>query len=269
MESNQSYFRQIVRAGNWSSIQMRADTKKDYSIEVKVRVIEVGMDLITMLVSDNNYELWKNWWNSLVAWRGSGQRGTAPQKPQLETLFSLRTNYVDRSFALGTGNFVLIFDNTYSTLTDKTTELLLTQKWNLETPIKNLPIMNKEVIELPDEVSYALAKANECYLSGHYEQSSVMFRKAIDFAIRLKLLQSGLNEKELFDEQGNELSLSAKIKLLRSHDLLTQKAAQNLDDIKWFGDLGAHSKTRLVIDDVRDRVEPKVRTFLTGLALKP
>jgi hypothetical protein len=269
MESNQTRFRQIVRAGNWSSIYLRADTKKDYSIEVNLRVLEVGWDLITMLVRESEFTTWRDWWNKFVAWKSTPASQPAPQKPQLKTLFSLRTNYIEKSLALGAGNYVLIFDNTYSTWNDKTTELVLTQKWNLETPMKDLPIVTKEVIELPEEVSYFLAKANECYLSGHSEQSSVMFRKAVDFAIKLKLLQSGLNEKELFDQQGNELGLSAKIALLRSHDLLTPKTAQNLDEVKWFGDLGAHSKTRLVTEDVRDRIEPKVRAFLTGLALKP
>lgn len=268
MESNESYFRQIVRAGNWSSICLRADTKKEYSIDVKLRVLEVGWDLITMLVKDDEFTTWREWWTKFVAWKSTPASQPAPQKPHLKTIFSLRTNYIEKSLPLGAGNYVLIFDNTYSNWNDKTTELILTQKWNLETPTRDLPIVNQEVIELPEEVACILAKANECYLCGHSEQSSVMFRKAVDFAIRLKLLQSNLNEDELFDPQGNELGLSAKISLLRSHNLITQKTAQNLDDIKWFGDLAAHSKTRLVSEDVKDRIEPKVRAFLTGLALK-
>ncbi|MDG7041212.1 MAG: DUF4145 domain-containing protein [Nitrososphaerota archaeon] len=95
-----------------------------------------------------------------------------------------------------------------------------------------------------------------------------MLRKAIDFGIRLKLLQSEFTEKDLLDNQGNELDLDKKIKVLRNKGLISPHASKDLDIIKWFGNQGAHSKMSIVLDDVKDNVEPRVRAFFGGLNLK-
>lgn len=268
LEFNEIHTHQIIRAQNWASFFFHTGTKEDYLLKLNLRVVEVGQDLNIMLVEPLEYTEWTMWFRNWLSWKATSLHGPMPKKPTPRGAYSMRTNQVEKSFQLKSGNHVLILDNTYSTLNDKTVEILIMERWNLGTPTKDLPVIDEKVIQVPPEVHEVLLKANECYLSGHYEQSSVMFRKAIDFAIRLRLLQSELKEGSLMDQQGNEITLSKKIALLRSHNLITQAASKNLDDPKWFGDLGAHSRTRFVLEDIRENLEPKVRAFLTGLALK-
>jgi len=130
---------------------------------------------------------------------------------------------LEKVFDLGQGVFTLVFDNSYSSITDKTITFTIISKWNIKSPSNDLPVTNKDVIELPLEVYEPLSKANESYTHGHFEQCAVMLRKAIDYAIRLKLLQSGIDEMELNDKNGNELGLSQKIKILKENGLLTQR----------------------------------------------
>lgn len=179
-----------------------------------------------------------------------------------------RTNRFKETFNLDPETYSLVFNNTYSFTTDKTLRLEIVEQWNLDEPVENLPILDQLKDEVPSDILLCLSKANECYNSGHYEQASVMFRKAADFAIRIKLLQSGLNEKDLVDAEGNDLSLSQKVTLLRKNQLITQRTSKDLEQIRWFGDIGAHSQMQIAQSDIRDVIEPKVRSFLVGLNLK-
>lgn len=267
METSEIYSRQIIRAKNYASFTLTAGKRKrDFTVDFNVEVQETGKDINFMLLHYNEYKKWLNWLRHRYVTRNGVTVPVA--MPVLKTIYKHRSNILEKTYRLGEGLFVLILDNTYSEITDKTVHVHIVSKWNIGAPVKDLPIINKEVIELPTEVYEVLQNANECYVSGHYEQSSVMFRKAIDFAIRLKLLQSGLGEADLMDKEGNELNLSKKIKLLHENDLVTQKTAKHIEDIKWYGDLGAHGKVRFVLEDISDNVEPKVRAFLTGLNLK-
>ena len=94
-----------------------------------------------------------------------------------------------------------------------------------------------------------------------------MLRKGIELAVRIKILQSGLSS-QLLDDAGNEIGLSAKIKLLKTKKLLTQKNVSDIGRIKWFGDVGAHGTMKIEEQDIRDNVGPKVRSFLAALNLK-
>ena len=274
MEVARSRTRQVVRAQNYGSYVFEVSEKKrDFRFQLYLKVEQVGMDIGVMLLDYGQFTIWANWFTSWKAWQAGPAMGPThrakPVLPRIPAVYSQRTNLVEKTFDFAPGTYALLLDNTYSQWTDKTVDFLATQTWDVLKPPGDLPIVNRSIINLPLEVQEPLAKANECYVSGHYAQSAVMFRKALDFAIRLKLFQSGLDESSLSDSEGNELSLSKKIKLLRDNDLITQTTSRHIHDIKWFGDLGAHSKMPIVFGDIRDIIEPKVRAFLTGLGLAP
>ncbi|MGI0059171.1 MAG: DUF4145 domain-containing protein, partial [Nitrosotalea sp.] len=225
-----------------------------------------GLDLNFILMNNDEFKKWREWFYGRMVTKNN--QTSAIPRPTLSVIYEHRSNMMEKTFNLGQGMFTLVFDNHYSTITDKTITFSLVSRWNMTSPSSNLPVINKTVIELPSEVYEPLSKANESYIHGHFEQCTIMLRKAIDYAIRLKLLQSGIDENELNDKDGNEIRLSEKIKILKENGLLTQKIAKYLDDVKWYGDHGAHTKMKFVVEDIRDNIEPKIRAFLTGLNLK-
>ncbi|MDG7045934.1 MAG: DUF4145 domain-containing protein [Nitrososphaerota archaeon] len=271
MESTVTRVRQIVRAGNYGSFQFEVSEKKyTFHAQISLKVAKEGLDLNIMLLESSWYVIWMKWFSNIQVWKAEVPT-TRPQPvmPRIESIYSNRTNLVDnKSFELPLGAYALVLDNTYSLMTDKTVDLSVTQTWGSRKPPRDLPVVESDVIQLPLEVLDVLLKANDCYISGHYVQSTVMFRKALDFGIRLKLLQSGSKEEDLLDNQGNELTLARKIKLLRDKNLISQQTSKHLETIKWFGDLGAHGRMNVVLEDVKDNIEPKVRAFFMGLNLR-
>ena len=95
-----------------------------------------------------------------------------------------------------------------------------------------------------------------------------MLRKAIEIASKIKLQQSEIRANEMLDKSGNEIGLSGKIKLLRKYKLITQRSVSDLDHVKWFGDIAVHGSMRITEQDIKDNIEPKIRSFLVGLNLK-
>ena len=131
-----------------------------------------------------------------------------------------------------------MFDNTYSAINAKNVWLHAIETWDGEIPSDDLPIIEQLLDDLPDNVATCVSDANDCFTAGHYNQCSVMLRKAIETGSKIKLQQSGVKAKEMLDKGGNEISLSGKVKLLGKHRLITQHSASDLDKIKWFGDIG-------------------------------
>lgn len=122
--------------------------------------------------------------------------------------------------------------------------------------------------KLPQPVHASLAEANGCYISGYHEACSVMLRKAIETAITIKFMQLG-KESVLRDDQGNDIGLNRKLKLLPDHYGAIRREVKELDVVKWFGDRGAHDfKTNVSGDDLRDKVAPRIRAFMAHLNLR-
>ena len=94
-----------------------------------------------------------------------------------------------------------------------------------------------------------------------------MLRKGIELATKIKLLQSGMLPEQLLDNAGNEVWLSSKIKLLKTRKLLTSKNSSDMENIKWFGDAGAHGTMRIAEQDIKDSIEPKMRSLFERLDL--
>ncbi len=280
MGKSEIWISQVVRAGRYAIFAFRVPKEKiGFRVAFNGRVEDTGKDLHFLLMTYEDYEKWSDWKaHPTVLRRDAGGKviKDANGYPELDRvpepltakIADDRASRFKETVNLDPETYALIFDNTYSTLTDKTLWLEIVEQWSIEEPTEKLPILEQLQHEVPDDIFLCLKKANECYSNAHYEQASVMFRKAVDFAIRIKLLQSGLNEKDLLDTEGNELSLSHKIALLRKDQLITQRTSKDLDQIKWFGDMGAHGQMQIAQSDIRDVVEPKVRSFLVGLNLK-
>lgn len=268
-----------VGAGNYQTFIFRVDkNQSEYQITINSNVVESGLDIIYFLCLYSEYKKFDDWRKNPYEYKrdatgnvvndsyGNAIRVTKPA-PVINYTLHRRTNFLEKIFQLQEGIYTLGFDNTYSAMTAKSIWLQIVEEWDRKTPTANLPIAEQLLGEIPDDVSTCIRDANDCYMSGHYNQCSVMLRKGVEIAIKIKLQQSGINLTQLFDKVGNELSLSGKMKLLRKKKLITQRNASDLEQVKWFGDVAAHSIMRIMPQDI-DKVEPKVRSFLVGLNLK-
>jgi len=279
MEKIEFWIYEIVRAGKHAYFVFDVDARRHegFRVSFEARVEETGKDIRYILMSYSDYQKWAHWKANPTTYKmdkrgkivtdvsGVPVRVSVPE-PKTAKIIDVRTNILEKTVSIKEGNYTLILDNTYSALTDKTLWLHVIEEWKTELPIDNLPVFDQLVPDLPKNVRICLTRANECYVSGHYEQASVMLRKAVEFASTIKLLQAKLGDK-LFDDYGNELSLTGKIKMLRKHKLITQRTATDLDKIKWFGDIGAHRTMKIVQKDIQNNIEPKIRSFLAELNL--
>lgn len=280
MVTSDLWIDQIVRAGKRATFTFQVGVKQaDFRVKFDGSVGEWGKDLRFYLMTLSDYKKWTHWLANQTRIRKDEKGRTMKDEqgnplyesipePETTTYFDVRSSVLKEETGLKAETYTLVIDNSYSTITDKSFYLRVTEQWNVTSPPSNLPIIAQLNGEVPDDVSLCLQKANECYTNGHYEQSSVMLRKAVEFAIRIKLLQAGLTDKDLLDNEGNELSLSKKIALLRKQNLITNRTSKDLDTMKWFGDTAAHGQMKIVEEDIRENVEPKVRSFLVGLNLK-
>ncbi|MDH2901200.1 MAG: hypothetical protein PXY39_09535 [archaeon] len=97
-------------------------------------------------------------------------------KPNIDELEFSRINDQTRRFVQDLKSFAL-------EVTEEPRLLKPNQKMDILLP--DLPIAQKNsTLGLPADVRAAVQKANDCFRSGHFEASSVMFRKAVDIAIR-------------------------------------------------------------------------------------
>jgi hypothetical protein len=276
-ETNQNFvtsssFGSIIRLNNRELNAIFFQTPKEPFVKINSVVNETGLDMGFKLMVYDEYLKLKQYWDAHPAnpKNPSGVYAKTPTKPQIEELFSRRTNIIDQHFDLVEfTKYAWVLDNTYSRIQDKT----VTTKIEIQTKTtskskSNLPIVNLLKTSLPKELFTDLNDANDCYLQDHNRQSAIMFRKALETAIKLKILQARLNPGLLLNKDGNELRLSEKLDLLVTENLISPKIKGDIDDtIKWFGDSGVHTKMPIVSDDVRHNIEPKFRKFLTELNL--
>lgn len=188
-------------------------------------------------------------------------------KPEIQAIFEVKTNILNRTVDLSSGTYALLLDNTYSIVRDKNLRFHIIETWNEKDVKEDLPIV--QLLDgLPTDVITCVKDANDSYVAGHYNQCSVMLRKGIELATKTKLLQSGVAPEELLDQAGNEGGLSFNIKLLKNKKLFSSKNSSDIERIKWFGNVGAHGTMRITEQDIRDNVEPKIRNLFAGLDLK-
>jgi len=269
-----------IGAGNHQTFMFRVDkSQNEYQITINSNVLETGHDVIYWLCLYQEYKKFDDWRKNPFEYKrddsgnivkdsyGNAVTVTKPS-PSISYVIHRRTNILEKTLSLQEGVYVLIFDNTHSTITSKSIWLHVIEEWDKKTPSSSLPIVEQLLGNLPDDVSNCIIGANDCYISGHYDQCSVMLRKAVEIAIKIKIKQSGMDINQLFDKAGNELSLNGKMKLLTKKRLITQRNASDLEQAKWFGDIGAHGTMKIFPQDIRDIVEPKVRNFFVALNLK-
>lgn len=280
MQKNEMWLDYKVDSGSYQRFMFHVDgNQEDFKIHFDVSVTGNGLDIVFLLSTYEDSEKLIKWMNNRVTYKYNVQGqlikdkqgcpiATTVPRPQIGEYFNIRTNILNRMITLSPGTYALLFDNTYSAITGKKLWLHIVETWDEEHPGQDLPIMQHLLEEMPSDVATCITDANDCYMAGHYNQCSIMLRKTVDLAIKIKLLQSGLKTSQMLDKAGNEIGLSSKIKLLKKKKLVTQKSSSDLEQVKWFGDIGAHGTMRVAEQDIRDNIDPKIRSFLVGLNLK-
>lgn len=281
MHRNELWAEYKIGSGNYQTFMFRVDnTMKGFQITIDSEVRESGKDIIYILCLYDDYKKLREWWahrfeykrdafGQVVKDEKGNQITVAIPEPPTNKIINRRTNILEKTLSLNAGIYVLIFDNQYSAINSKNIWLNVKETWGTATPTANLPIIEQMLNDVPMDVATCIRDANDCYIAGHYNQCSIMFRKSVELAIKLKLQQSQIDIDEILDKNDNELPLGAKIKLLRKHRLVTPRSVSDLDKIKWFGDIGAHGVMRVTQQDIKENVEPKIRSFLVGLNLQP
>ena len=250
-------------------------SKAEFKIRFDVSVSGNGLDVRFVLCTYKDFQKLTKWMKNKTKLKqdSNGQvvrdengipTTTTIPEPQIQPIFEIRKNSLDRTVDLSSGKYALLLDNTYSAITGKNLDLHVVETWKKENDKKDLPIVQC-LNELPSNIVICINDANDCYVAGHYNQCTVMLRKGIELALKTKLLQSGMPFEQLLDKTGNELGLSSMIQLLKKKKLLTAKNSSDIERIKWFGDAGAHKTMRITEQDIKDNIEPKIRSLFAYL----
>lgn len=280
MQKNEIWLDYKIDSGSSQRFMFHVnENQDDFKIFFDSKVNGNGLDIRFILCTYEDCQKLIKWMNNRTKYQYDSQGQVikdkegypitvAVPKPQIQEFFNVRTNILNRTINLSSGMYTLLFDNTYSSIRGKNLFLHIIEAWDEENPGKDLSMIQHLLDEVPSDVVVCLEDANDCYVAGHYNQCSVMLRKGIDLAIKIKLLQSGFKSNQLLDKSGNEIGLASKIKLLKTKKLITQKSASDIEQVKWFGDIGAHGTMRVTEQDISDNIDPKIRSFLVGLNLK-
>ena len=280
MQKNEIWTDYKVGANNYHRFIFNVDeNKKGFKIKIDSQILETDKNIIYHFSSYGDSQQLTEWMSNRYTYKRDSAGNVVKDKDgysiqiaiprhQINDIIHLKTNMLDKTLSLSPGTYALMFDNTYSAVNAKNVKLHVIETWDEDIPSAKLSLIEHMLKDLPDDVGRCILDANDCFTAGHYNQCSVMIRKAIEIGSKIKLQQSDVDKNEMFDIGGNEIGLTGKIKLLRKYNLITQRSASDLDSVKWFGDIAAHGTMNITEQDIRDNVEPKTRSFLVGLNLK-
>ena len=280
MQKNEIWTEYKVSANDYQRFIFSVnENQRGFKVIINSNIRETDKNVIYTFFAYEEFQKWENWFKTKLQQKrdSSGKIVKNSQgfpvyinipAPQIRTYFDLKTNMIERTLLLDQGTYVLMFNNIYSTINAKNIWLHIIETWDEEVPSEDLPIIEHLIDDLPADVATCVLDANNCFTSGHYNQCTVMLRKTIEIASKIKLQQSGVKTEEMLDEGGDDISLSRKLKLLKKYNLITRRNVSDFEDVKWFGDKGVHSTMQVTFQDIKDNVEPKIRSFLVGLNLK-
>ena len=280
VQQNQHWLELDIGSGKMGTFMFQvAEYQSDFKITIKSNISGQGLDLKYFLCSYQDYKIYRDWRMNRYESKldSSGNLATTSSGspilvskplPNIHLFFNLQTNQIEKTVSLDPGSYALILDNVHSTLTSKSVWLDVVESWDHDVPLSDLPLIDQLSNELPVDVLTCIIDANNSYKVGHYNQCSIMLRKAIEIACKIKLLQSNVTPKQLIDRDGYEISLSKKIKLLQTKQLITQRNLKDIEHVKWFGDQSVHGSMKIAFSDIGDTIEPRIRSFLVGLNLK-
>lgn len=251
-------------------------TKKNGVCKVKIfsQVMEENLDIKFLLVTEEDFHKVEEYWNLHPQNPRNVPFGNIkmPPKPDIHKFFDDRNNHVDKDFELSNNvRYAWVMNNTYSSLTNKTikTKIIIQTLSDKEHSKENLPITDLFKNKIPSSIYEDLEDANDCYVSNHFRQSAIMFRKALESTIKVRVQQEDLPISILQNEQGDELKLSKKLNVLLEHELISNNLKNEIaSTIKWFGDSSVHTKMPIVAEDVRKSIEPVFRKLLAEFELK-
>ena len=250
--------------------------KKNDTLKVNIfsKVIDEGLDIKFLLLTEQDFKKLEEFWNLHPYNPKNAPFGNIrmPQKPEINKIFEDRNNHVDKDFELSNNvRYAWVLNNTYSKITSKTVQTKITFQTisDEDSSKENLPIIDLFKNKIPPSIYKDLEDANDCYVSNHFRQSAIMFRKALESTIKIIVQQEELSISILQNEQGDELKLSKKLNILLSRKLISNNLKNDIDNtIKWFGDSSVHTKMHLVAVDITKSIEPVFRKLLAELELK-
>ena len=125
------------------------------------------------------------------------------------------------------------------------------------------------LVTLPKEVAFCLGDANKCFAAGITAPCSVMIRKGIENAIRIKFTQIG-RQREMYSEDEKEITFDMKLTKASTEFPAVRGDIKTIrNTVKWFGDKGTHDpSTAITLGDIKDNVVPKTKAFIINLQLK-
>jgi hypothetical protein len=139
---NEIWIDQIVRAGHRATFTFQVDKRQEgFVVRFDGRVREEAKDLNFVLMPLEDYEKWTQWeanrWkekkdeagNVMIDKEGFTVTEDIPE-PETCRLLNLKSNALKEEVLLEPGTYVLVLNNKYSTVTDKSLDLHITEQWN-------------------------------------------------------------------------------------------------------------------------------------------
>ena len=146
MAKNEIWIDQIVRAGHRATFTFQVDRRQEgFVVRFDGRVREEAKDLNFVLMAKEDYEKWTYWeehrWkekkdeagNVMIDKEGFTVTEDIPE-PKTRRFLNLKSGALREEVALEPGTYVLVLNNKYSTVTDKSLDLHITERWNESSP---------------------------------------------------------------------------------------------------------------------------------------
>lgn len=124
-------------------------------------------------------------------------------------------------------------------------------------------LFDKEFLsQLPIQIQKLLQETQGAFNNKLYRASAILLRAVLEEGITL-LIRKADKENELFNEQGYEMGLQKKIKLLLDNLKEFRQMKDDFDTIKWFGDKATHEASLPIYrNPIIDSLSPKIMLFL-------
>ena len=142
MVKNEVWLDQVIRAGHRATFTFQVgEWQEGFVARFDGRVRESAKDLNFVLMPLEEYEKWTYWedhrWkakkdeagNVLKDEEGFTVTEDIPE-PETHRFLNLRSNVLKEEVPLEPGTYVLVLNNKYSSVTDKSLDLHITEQWN-------------------------------------------------------------------------------------------------------------------------------------------
>lgn len=143
---NEIWIDQVVRAGHRATFTFQVNKRQEgFVARFDGRVLEEAKDLNFVLMPLEDYEKWTRWedhrWkvkkdetgNVMTDKEGFTVTEDIPE-PETRRFLNVKSNLLKENVPLEPGTYVLVLNNKYSTVTDKSLYLHITEQWSATAP---------------------------------------------------------------------------------------------------------------------------------------